>query len=60
MDKKEKDFATYKEFGKMLREVADLCAKYGDTPLYESVPELKERYSLWSIEVHTMPISTRG
>ena len=43
MDKKEKDFATYKEFGKMLREVADLCAKYGDTPLYESVPELKEK-----------------
>ena len=43
MDKKENDFATYKEFGKMLREVADLCAKYGDTPLYESVPELKEK-----------------
>lgn len=43
MDKKEKDFATYKEFGKMLRELADLCAKYGDTPLYDSVPELKEK-----------------
>lgn len=28
MDENEK-FATYKEFGKMLREVADLCAKYG-------------------------------
>jgi hypothetical protein len=41
--KKEKDFATYKEFGKMLREVASLCAKYGDTPLYESVPELKKK-----------------
>lgn len=34
MDKKEKDFATYKEFGKMLREVANLCAKYGNTSLY--------------------------
>lgn len=31
MESNEK-FATYKEFGKMLREVADLCAKYGDTP----------------------------
>lgn len=28
MEENEK-FATYKEFGKMLREVADLCAKYG-------------------------------
>lgn len=36
-------FATYKEFGKMLREVADLFAKYGDTPLYESAPDLKEK-----------------
>lgn len=36
-------FATYKEFGKMLREVADLCAKYGDTSLYDSAPELKEK-----------------
>lgn len=42
MEENEK-FATYKEFGKMLREVADLCAKYGDAPLYDSVPELKEQ-----------------
>lgn len=42
MEENEK-FATYKEFGKMLREVADLCAKYGDAPLYDSIPELKER-----------------
>lgn len=27
----------------MLREVADLCAKYGDTPLHESAPDLKEK-----------------
>lgn len=42
MESNEK-FATYKEFGKMLREVADLCAKLGDTPLYESAPDLKEQ-----------------
>ncbi len=42
MEENEK-FATYKEFGKMLREVADLCAKYGDTSLYESAPDLKEK-----------------
>ena len=42
MEENEK-FATYKEFGKMLREVADLCAKLGDKPLYESAPELKEK-----------------
>lgn len=33
MDKKEKNFATYKEFGKMLRAVASIYAKYGNTPL---------------------------
>jgi hypothetical protein len=42
MESNEK-FATYKEFGKMLREVADLCAKLGDTPLYDSAPDLKEK-----------------
>lgn len=38
--------ATYKEFGKMLREVANLCAKYGNTPLEEFGPiniDLKKR-----------------
>lgn len=40
MEENEK-FATYKEFGKMLREVADLFAKYGDTPLYDSAPDLR-------------------
>lgn len=42
MESNEK-FATYKEFGKMLREVADLCAQLGDTPLYDSAPDLKEK-----------------
>lgn len=42
MEENEK-FATYKEFGKMLREVADLCAKYGDTPLYDPAVGLKEQ-----------------
>ena len=42
MDENEK-FATYKEFGKMLREVADSVPSNGDTPLYDSVPELKEK-----------------
>lgn len=35
MDKKEKNFATYKEFGKMLREVANIYSKLGDAPLLE-------------------------
>ena len=35
MDKKEKNFATYKEFGKMLREVANIYSKLGDEPLLE-------------------------
>lgn len=38
MDKKEKNFATYKEFAKMLREVANIYSKLGDEPL------LKEGY----------------
>jgi len=41
-----RNYATYKEFGKMLREVADLCAKYGDAPLEDFGPigiELKEK-----------------
>jgi hypothetical protein len=29
----EKNFATYKEFGKMLREVANIYSQYGDLPL---------------------------
>lgn len=33
MDKKEKNFATYKEFGKMLREVANIYSQLGDEPL---------------------------
>ena len=33
MDKKEKNFATYKEFAKMLREVANIYSKLGDEPL---------------------------
>lgn len=38
--------ATYKEFGKMLREVADLCAQYGNTPLEDFGPiniEMKDK-----------------
>lgn len=41
-----KNIATYKEFGKMLREVANLCAKYGDTPLEDFGPiniEMKDK-----------------
>lgn len=38
MDKKEKNFATYKEFAKILREVANIYSKLGDEPL------LKEGY----------------
>ncbi len=43
MDKKEKNFATYKEFAKMLREVANIYSKLGDEPL------LKEGYVLFSM-----------
>ena len=35
MNKKEKNFATYKEFAKMLREVANIYSKLGDEPLLE-------------------------
>lgn len=35
MDKKEKNFATYKEFAKMLREVANIYSQLGDTPLLQ-------------------------
>lgn len=35
MNKKEKNFATYKEFAKMLREVANIYSKLGDKPLLE-------------------------
>lgn len=41
-----KNIATYKEFGKMLREVANLCAKYGDTLLEDFGPiniEMKDK-----------------
>lgn len=39
MNKETKDLATYKEFGKMLREVANLYAKMGDRPLAEEGKE---------------------
>ena len=35
MDKKEKKLATYKEFAKMLQEVANIYSKLGDEPLPE-------------------------
>ena len=35
MDKKEKNFDTYKEFAKMFREVANIYSKLGDEPLLE-------------------------
>lgn len=35
MNKKEKELATYKEFAKMLREVANIYSKLGDEPLPE-------------------------
>ena len=44
MDKKPRNFATYKEFGKMLREVANIYSKLGDTPLEEEGWE-KEKIS---------------
>ena len=59
MESNEK-FATYKEFGKMLREVADLCAKLGDTPCMILHPTSKKRCSTWSIEAHTMRTSSHG
>ena len=33
MNKESRNLATYKEFGKMLRAVADIYAQMGDTPL---------------------------
>lgn len=39
MNEQQKNFATYKEFGKMLREVANLYSKIGDIPLCESGEE---------------------
>lgn len=35
MNKEPRNLATYKEFGKMLRAVADIYAQMGDTPLEE-------------------------
>lgn len=35
MKKEPKNLATYKEFSKMLREVANIYAQMGDTPLEE-------------------------
>ncbi|MCS2394718.1 hypothetical protein NXX02_21150 [Bacteroides fragilis] len=45
MDKKEKNFATYKEFAKMLREVANIYSKLGDEPL------LKKDMSITPLEM---------
>ena len=44
MDKKEKNFATYKEFGKMLREVANIYSKLGDEPLLEDTTQSETLY----------------
>ena len=49
MDKKEKNFATYKEFAKMLREVANIYSKLGDEPL------LKEGYEYNACLLYTSP-----
>lgn len=50
MDKKEKNFATYKEFAKMLREVANIYSKLGDEPLlkegYMSITPLEMLFSM--------------
>lgn len=35
MNKEPRNLATYKEFGKMLRAVADIYSQMGDTPLEE-------------------------
>lgn len=35
MNKKKKNFATYKEFAKMLQEVVNIYSKLGDKPLLE-------------------------
>lgn len=42
MNKQEKNLATYKEFGKMLREVANIYSQLGDTPLAEEGDEREE------------------
>lgn len=54
MDKKEKNFATYKEFGKMLREVANIYSKLGDEPLLEEGRE----YNAIRDAVQAIPTST--
>lgn len=42
MNKEPRNLATYKEFGKMLREVANIYSKLGDTPLVEEGYEREE------------------
>lgn len=59
MEENEK-FATYKEFGKMLREVPTYALSM-EIHLYMNLfRNLKNKRSLWSIEVHTMSILTHG
>lgn len=41
-NKEPRNLATYKEFGKMLRAVADIYAQMGDTPLEEEGWEREE------------------
>lgn len=42
MDKKEKKLATYKEFAKMIREVANIYSTLGDEPLPEEGHERED------------------
>ena len=42
MNKEPRNLATYKEFGKMLRAVADIYSQMGDTPLEEEGWEREE------------------
>ena len=57
MDKKEKNFATYKEFAKMLREVANIYSKLGDEPLLKEGYEHDFGYFIqpWKDEFLRMP-----
>ena len=52
MDARQEKLGTYKEFGKMLREIADIYSKLGDIPLAEEGMEREDVVSSISFITH--------